>query len=226
MTRALGGPSNLVDLLRSHAAELSGKRACTFLTDGEVEAEWLSYADLDRRARAIASHLRERGLAGERVLLLFPAGLELIAAFFGCLYAGAVAVPAYPPVSRRGLPQLQAIAADARPAAALTTAVHLPRFQALAAALPGMAGVAWLATDELPDELAESWRQPELSGDSGERLAFLQYTSGSTASPKGVMVTHANLLHNERRIGLAFEQSPESVVVGWLPLYHDMGLIG
>src|SRR6185369_12134329 len=152
-----------------------------------------------------------------------------IVAFFGCLYAGVVAVPAYPPrPNDRSQSRLRAIAHDATPRAALTTAAILagavePR--GLLAVAPELQGLRWIATDPLVGSLSAVEASPAFEPDP-ESLAFLQYTSGSTAAPKGVMVTHANLLHNERMIGAAFDMDESAVVVGWLPLYHDMGLIG
>ncbi|MEM7049900.1 MAG: amino acid adenylation domain-containing protein [Acidobacteriota bacterium] len=215
--------SSLVDLLTERARELPEQRAYTFLDDaGEAEAT-LTFGDLDRRARAIASALQAAGLGGQRAMLLYAPGIEFVAAFFGCLYAGVVAVPGYPPRSRRSLPRLMTVAQDARAAVALTTAGLKAKFTALAGDLPDLAAIHWLATDEVPLAAAESWRQPSVEAST---LAFLQYTSGSTSAPKGVMVSHGNLLHNEELIRRAFDQSRESVICGWLPLYHDMGLIG
>jgi len=218
-------PATLASLLRSRAAELGEKTAFVFLADGEAEGGRLTYAELDGRARAIASVLRESLAPGDRVLLLYPPGLEFIAAFFGCLYAGVIAVPAYPPrLNDRSQARLRAIARDAEPRAALTTGAILHAATAegsgFLARVPALAAVRWIATDALEGSAAEI---PEPDPAS---VAFLQYTSGSTSTPKGVMVTHANLLHNERMIGEAFRQDESSVVVGWLPLYHDMGLIG
>ena len=198
-------------------------RAYTFLADGEEEGDRLTFGELDRRARALGALLQRLGLAGERVLLLYPPGLEFVSAFLGCLYGGAVAVPAYPPRSSRMLPRLQAIARDAGPAAALTTRALLGTISGMTEGLPELGGIRWVTTDDVEPGLAAEWEEPGLSPDA---LAFLQYTSGSTAAPKGVMVTHGNLLHNEEMIRLAFRQSEQSVIVGWLPLYHDMGLIG
>ncbi|HEX5715361.1 MAG TPA: amino acid adenylation domain-containing protein, partial [Thermoanaerobaculia bacterium] len=191
------------------------------MADGEIEAARLTYAELDRQAREIGVALAGMGAAGERVVLLFPPGLEFISAFFGCLYAGAIAVPAYPPRSR-GLPRLRAIMEDARPRMVLTTGELLTKARALLGGLADLPPVSWLATESLVERAGE-WRQPQIDGDT---IAFLQYTSGSTSTPKGVMVSHANLLHNEEMIRRAFGQSEESVILGWLPLYHDMGLIG
>jgi acyl-CoA synthetase (AMP-forming)/AMP-acid ligase II len=165
-------------------------------------------------------------MAGERALLLYPPGLEYIAAFFGCLYGGAVAVPAYPPDlvrPERTLPRFRAIAHDAQPAVALTTSAIAPLAEALFAQDPALRALRWLPTDDVAGSLAEQWRDPALSSDA---LAFLQYTSGSTAAPRGVMVSHANVLYNERIVQQAFRMTQESTGIGWLPLYHDMGLIG
>ncbi|HVT57970.1 MAG TPA: amino acid adenylation domain-containing protein, partial [Thermoanaerobaculia bacterium] len=226
LTRERALAANLVRLLRGLAVERPHARAYSFLADGEEEGESLTYAELDLRARALGAALQRLGAAGERALLLYPPGLDFIAAFLGCLYAGAVAVPAYPPRSARTLPRLRAIAADARPAVVLTTGALLAKAGGWTGELPELAAARWLATDEAAagglGEAAD-WREPEIDGD---RLAFLQYTSGSTALPKGVMVSHGNLLHNEELIRRAFRQSERSVIAGWLPLYHDMGLIG
>ena len=200
----------------------------TFLADGEEESERLTYADLDRRARAIAAtleaeHEPPRTGLPPRALLFFHPGLEFVEAFFGCLYAGIVPVPAYPPRGARPRGAVGAIAADARPDLVLTTGALLGRREALLDHLPDLARASWAATREIPDEAAGRWREPPLTGDS---LAFLQYTSGSTSTPKGVEVTHRNLMANQEMIRQAFGHDERSVVVGWLPLYHDMGLIG
>ncbi|HVR97040.1 MAG TPA: condensation domain-containing protein, partial [Thermoanaerobaculia bacterium] len=191
------------------------------MSEGRGEVT-LTFGELDQRARAIGSRLQELSAEGERAVLLYPPGLDFIAAFFGCLYSGVVAVPAYPPRGNRGLPRLASIVADASPRVVLTTSALLPRIQSW---LPTVApdGTALIAMGALELEAAGSWRKPRLQPGT---LAFLQYTSGSTALPKGVMVTHGNLLHNEESIRRAFGQSEESVIVSWLPLYHDMGLIG
>jgi pristinamycin I synthase-3/4 len=215
--------STVVDLLRSRAGEGPDLPLYTFLAEGEREAGALTRGALDGRARAIAAALQEAGLAGERALLLFPPGLDFVAAFFGCLYAGVVAVPAYPPRASRVEARLWEIFRDARPRAVLTTAALRARLEGARDRAPELAAARWIATDLVPDEAAGGWRDPDLEPGS---LAFLQYTSGSTSSPKGVMVTHGNLIHNERMIQSAFRQAEGSVVVSWLPLYHDMGLIG
>src|SRR6185436_4082006 len=198
------GLSRLIDVLCDRAAEAGGASAYTFLVEGEAEEASLSWADLDRRARAIAVHLRAVAAPGERALLLFPGGLDFIAAFFGCLYAGVVAVPTYPPRPGRAQPRLRAIARDSRPAVVLTDQVIASKAAALAAEVPEIAAARWIATDDLDAAAAGDWRDPGVGPD---HIAFLQYTSGSTALPKGVMVSHANLIANERMIQAAFRQT-------------------
>ncbi|MGE6759645.1 amino acid adenylation domain-containing protein, partial [Corallococcus interemptor] len=197
----------------------------TFLGDDGEESVW-SASELDVRARRIASALRERGAAGERVLLLYPPGLDYIAGFFGCLYAGAVAVPAYPPDPmrlERTLPRLRAIIQDAKATVVLTTSGILELSDFVFEQAPDFRALHWMATDSLPEGGEREWVAPELGPES---LAFLQYTSGSTGTPKGVMLTHGNLLHNLSLIHGAFGARRESQGVIWLPPYHDMGLIG
>ncbi|HEY0098013.1 MAG TPA: MupA/Atu3671 family FMN-dependent luciferase-like monooxygenase, partial [Pyrinomonadaceae bacterium] len=215
--------SSLVELLRHRALHQPDRLAYTFLAGGDVAETHFTYGELDRRARAIASQLQAQGREGQRVLLLYPAGLEYIAAFFGCLYAGAVAVPTYPPRLNRNLLRLQSIVTDAGATMALSTESLLSRVEPLLEQSPELQRLPWLSTDNLAANLADQWLEPALNGDT---LAFLQYTSGSTAAPKGVMVSHGNLLHNEGLIQRVFQQTEEAVIVGWLPLYHDMGLIG
>src|SRR4051794_16734344 len=215
--------SNLIDLLQQRVQQQPRQIAYTFLIDGEDQEVSLTYEQLDQRASAIAAWLQYLHATGERVLLLYPPGLEYITAFWGCLYAGAIAVPAYPPRQNRSLNRLQSIAEDAESTLALTTSALLAKTDALAVQCPDLKNLRWLATETVSDDVAQHWRRPAIGSDD---LAFLQYTSGSTSTPKGVMVTHGNLLSNEEMIKHAFGQSEQSIIVGWLPLYHDMGLIG
>ncbi|HEX2224310.1 MAG TPA: AMP-binding protein, partial [Thermoanaerobaculia bacterium] len=213
----------LAEILCRRAKEAPDHRAYLYLAGDGEETASLTYRELDLRARALAAWLQGRGLARERVLLLYPQGLEFVAAFLGCLYAGTVAVPAYPPGSDRSLPRLGNIVRDCRPALALTVSSSAGRLRTAAGRLPEIVGLPWAASDEIPLEMAGEWVSPAVAGDA---VAFLQYTSGSTSTPRGVRVLHSNLLHNEEMIRRAFGQSEESVIVSWLPLYHDMGLIG
>ena len=203
-------------------AEVNGSvPALRFLDDpalGEIE---LGYADLDRRARAIASRLQSHAAPGERVGLMLETGLDYVAGFFGCLYAGLIAVPAFPPEARRAQHQarLSAILTDSEPAVIL---VHREAV-GIVGAMAGAGAAEIIGVEDIAREEAEAWRAtlPE-----PEAIAFLQYTSGSTASPKGVVVSHANLMANERAIRDGFGFRSDDVMVSWLPLYHDMGLIG
>ncbi len=215
--------STLVELLRHRASEDPDRTALTFLADADTVKASLTYAQLDHKARAIAAMLQSRGLDGQRALLVYPPGLDYVAALFGCLYAGTVAVPTYPPRRNRSTDRLQAIVANAQAAAVLTT----PAIDAFAGRLWGQRlnrqPLQWLITDETSTSDAQAWHEPSLSGES---LAILQYTSGSTATPRGVMLSHTNLLHNSRWIERCFEHTRDSRGVIWLPPYHDMGLIG
>jgi amino acid adenylation domain-containing protein/non-ribosomal peptide synthase protein (TIGR01720 family) len=209
--------------MRRRSERHADRPAYRFLPEGESEARRLTWSEVDREARAVAALLQESVAPGERALLLYPSGLEFVTAFLGCLYAGVVAVPASPPRPRRSQPRLAAIAHDAEPALVLTHRSLRQRIEGLGESISELQGLRILATDELDLGLAERWRDP---GVKPSDLAFLQYTSGSTALPKGVVVTNGNLLHNEETIRRAFGQSEDSIIVSWLPLYHDMGLIG
>ena len=213
----------IVDLLRQRAAYRPHDRAFTFLVDGENEELNITYAELDRKARAVGAWLLSEGMAGKRVLLLYPSGLDFIAAFMGCLYGGAIAVPAYPPRKNRSVERIEAIASDADASVALTTRDVVDRFDALRATAPSLEHLIWKVDSELDVAWADRWERPDIDGST---LAFLQYTSGSTGTPKGVMLSHENLLHNSLRIMQAFEITRSQSGVFWLPSFHDMGLIG
>ncbi len=215
--------STWIDVLRSRARDNPSARAYTFLADGDREGVHLTYGELDARARSIGALLQEHGARGERALLLYPPGIEYIAAFFGCLYAGAVAVPAYPPRLNRSLPRLRSILEDARPRVALTTSAILGRVEGWREQEPWLGAIPWLETGSLALNGVADWEDP---GAGEDTLAFLQYTSGSTGTPKGVMLSHGNLLHNSRELRRCFGYSTESRSMVWLPPYHDMGLIG
>jgi acyl-CoA synthetase (AMP-forming)/AMP-acid ligase II len=215
--------STLVDILRYRALYQPAQLAFTFLQDGETESSSLTYQELDRQARAIATQLQSFGATGSLALLLYPPGLEFIAAFFGCLYAGAVAIPAYPPRRNHNMSRLQTIVASCQAAVGLTTTSLLTNIREQFAQNPELAALRWLPTDNIARDQALDWQEPTLSSDT---LAFLQYTSGSTGTPKGVMISHGNLLHNSALIHQCFEDTCNSIGVSWLPPYHDMGLIG
>ncbi|MEP7182290.1 MAG: fatty acyl-AMP ligase, partial [Betaproteobacteria bacterium] len=215
----IGGRGNLVRCLRGHAAERPDDPAFTLLADDPSRRTTMTYAQLDRRARVIAACLQETCSANQRVVLAYPPGLEFIAAFFGTLYAGCVAVPTDQPRNRT-LDRFRALVGDAGAPVALGTAAAIAQFKAMAGQ---PAVITWLATDELADAFADRWVEHDPALDS---LAMIQYTSGSTSQPKGVMLSHANLVENTRAISDAFAIRSKTTGVFWLPPYHDMGLIG
>jgi acyl-CoA synthetase (AMP-forming)/AMP-acid ligase II len=215
----------LVDVLGHHASATPDRAAVSFEVS-EQSPITLTYATLDHAARTIAVALTEKARSAARVLLVYPPGVEFIAAFFGCLYAGMIPVPVYPPEASRlgrSLPRLQGIAADAGVTVVLTITSIQQMVQAAVAMTPTLAACSWLATDALPVDSASVWQPVARDSDA---LALLQYTSGSTAAPKGVMVSHANLLHNITKMQEQTKLDSSSRFVSWLPLYHDMGLIG
>jgi len=215
--------ATLVDLLQGRANQEPDKTAYIFLADGETEEDSLTYQELAQRSQAIAAHLQSLSATGCRALLLYPPGLEFITAFLGCLYAGVVAVPAYPPRPNHSLSRLQAIVADAQATIALATTSILSNLEQRFTEFPELEALHWLATDKMQSDTAVGWHSLQVDSNT---LTLLQYTSGSTGTPRGVMVSHGNLLHNQRLIQRGFQHTQQTVLVGWLPLYHDMGLIG
>ncbi|WP_371525599.1 aminotransferase class I/II-fold pyridoxal phosphate-dependent enzyme [Streptomyces sp. NBC_01283] len=221
-------PATVAALLRRRLELMPDAPAYRFLTSADDAGETWTYRELDLRARAVAVGLRRENLGGKPVLLLLPPGLDYIAAFFGCLYAGALAVPAYPPNRARSgqtLTRLAAVAQDSGATHALTTrAVRETAVGLLASSAPsGLDDLCWLVSEELDTAQADLWDDP---GSTADSVAFLQYTSGSTSTPKGVMVGNGNLVRNLRSIHLRLGHDEESALVSWLPPYHDMGLIG
>ncbi len=218
----------MVDLVRQQAARF-GDRAAYIYLDEQVGDETISFRQLDLQAKAIAVNLRAKLRPGDRALLVYPAGLDFISAFFGCLYAGVVAVPATYPKPRRPLPRMAGIARDSGAKVALTTRQTLDTVD-MSQQDDVVSEMCWMATDEIAASDARSWLSPDKDPES---LAFLQYTSGSTSDPKGVMVSHRNLLSNldaiRKSFGIEVDHSGrEQTATGvfWLPAYHDMGLIG
>ena len=217
-------PPTLVHLLRQRAEQQCDDCAFTYLIDGEQEEINITYAELDREARAIAVWLLQHGLSGERALLAYPAGLKFVAAFFGCLYAGVVAVPVNPPRRNSKLSRIESIVHACDPKIALTTTDVLGWIKPVLHQSPNLLNLQWQSTDCLEDSaVADDWIMPDVSSAT---LAFLQYTSGSTGMPNGVMLSHNNLMHNSALTHLAFEHTRNMTGVFWLPNYHDMGLIG
>ncbi|WP_430909644.1 aminotransferase class III-fold pyridoxal phosphate-dependent enzyme, partial [Maribacter sp. 2-571] len=210
----------LVSVLDSHLTRRPDQVLYRFLRNGEEESDSRTYLQLYDRSRVIAFHILENAVPGDRVLLLYPSGLEFVDAFFGCLLAGVIAVPVFPPSGKRRLERLEKIVLDCDAKLILTTSVLHTKtkdwFNNEA-----FSEVAWLSSDKL--EAIADKTFPVITPDT---IAFLQYTSGSTGDPKGVVIKHSNLIHNSKLIQKSFGHTLKSKVVGWLPIYHDMGLIG
>jgi acyl-CoA synthetase (AMP-forming)/AMP-acid ligase II len=225
----LSGPDvesgDFVSHVRAQVELYGDTRALTYLREvhRELVEERVTFTQLDADARALAAWLAGRPEAQQPVLLLYIDGIDFLRAYLGCLYAGVVAVPAPLPTDERSLERSAAMFDDAGIGLVLTTeAVVEPLTAWLREA--GLADrMPCVATDTGPLGDPEGWRMPDLDGDT---VAFLQYTSGSSSEPKGVVVTHANLLHNEAAIHSALENEPTMTGAGWLPHFHDMGLIG
>ncbi|MBN9687585.1 MULTISPECIES: fatty acyl-AMP ligase [unclassified Corallococcus] len=214
----------LIDLLDERSRRPADPRLYTFLED-DAEVT-LTRCALASSAHRIAAALQSLAAKGERAVLLYPPGADYLRGFFGCVCSGLVAVPAYPPdPSRleRTLPRLRALIADSGATVVLTTSFILSMAELLFTDAPELRALKWVATDALEEGDAAAWKRPDVTADT---LAFLQYTSGSTGTPRGVMLSHGNLLHNLGAIRRAFQTHDDTVGVIWLPPYHDMGLIG
>ncbi|SEG14374.1 amino acid adenylation domain-containing protein [Nonomuraea solani] len=217
MEQSVVRASTFVDVVAERAA-LSPGTAFEFVASGDAKPSAVTFPELHDRARSIGALLAERVAPGDRVLVLLPPGLDYVAAFLGCLYAGTIAVPLYPPSKGSYSARHRAVLADSAPAAAIVSGTD-PADLLEPAGVPGLPLIT--VDGDLP--APGDWRRPEIDGDS---VAFLQYTSGSTATPRGVIVTHRNLVVNSRQIRERFGTTAETRVVSWLPPYHDMGLIG
>ncbi len=216
--------TNFLERVRYWSVATPDRPAYRFLDKGEDEFQLLTFSQLDERARSVAANLVASGFAGKRALLMYPPGLDFIVAFFGCHYAGVTAVPGYPPRRNRNMNRINSISVDAEASVVLTVDSILKRWQVGLDTKSALGSMPWLATDKVPLDLANDWINPKISPDD---LAIIQYTSGSTGSPKGVMLSHQNLIANCRLITRAFEiHNATGAGCSWLPVYHDMGLIG
>jgi acyl-CoA synthetase (AMP-forming)/AMP-acid ligase II len=223
---SLHASPSLAHVLQERARRHPERLAFRFLGYGAAgdapEESVVTYGELERNARAVAALVQGIAQAGDRALLVYPTGPDYVAAFFGCLFAQVVAVPAYPPEYGRMAGRLETMAVDCTPTIALTTRDLVPRCQSLWSGAAALRGVRWTATDDRFAGLERLWR-PLATGST--TLAFLQYTSGSSGDPKGVMVSHGNLVDNLERLRQGFGYGPDDHHVTWLPPYHDMGLI-
>jgi acyl-CoA synthetase (AMP-forming)/AMP-acid ligase II len=226
---------SLVDLLAEHAAQHPERIAYRYLVTGDCDGEVqdISYAQMARRVQAVAAWLQERGLAGSRAVLMHPPSLEFVPDFLGCLAAGVAAVPGVPARGRaqnhRALIRMKHLIADADAKVILGGRELIAAMGQLTEHVPELDGITNLSSQDIPDDAAGSWRHPDINA---EDVAYLQYTSGSTSDPRGVMVTHANLLDQMQVLTELWGHTPDAIAeygqelfVSWLPVYHDLGLI-
>jgi acyl-CoA synthetase (AMP-forming)/AMP-acid ligase II len=217
--------ATLVDLLRHRAQHQPDQLAYQFLEDGKKEATAYTHAELDQQAQAIAALLQQSEARGERALLLYPQGVEVVAAFCGCLYAGVIAIPVPPPDAgrmKRALPRLREIVKDAAASYVLSTQRIIDLFKESDVDFPEFDTMTWIDTEQVDLGLADHWQDPQIDKDV---LAYLQYTSGSTSVPKGVMLSHYNLMHHSAYLQRACGYTPDGATVTWMPYFHDYGLV-
>ncbi len=209
-------------LLEQRAIYQPNKTAFIYLVDGEHETFEVTYAELDKLAKTIAGYLQKHKAQGERALLLYPSGIDYIAAFFGCLYAGVIAIPLYQLRNNQtALSRMHSVFQDAQAKFILSTSEHLQTFQNNPEVMNYFHNITTIATDYIDDSYKKFFSQAPY-----HKISYLQYTSGSTGNPKGVMVGHHNLLHNSHIIQQAWGNNESSTIISWLPLHHDFGLIG
>ncbi len=210
----------LLHLFEKHRNTSPNKVIYRFLPNGEEESDSRTYQQLYDRSRVIASNILAKVKPGDRVLLLYPSGLDFVDAFLGCLMAGVIAVPAFPPQGKRRIGRLEKIVADSKASLILTTDnVYSKSHKWFSDEV--FSEIKWLQTDTIKEFI-----EIDFPVVHSETVAFLQYTSGSTGDPKGVIVNHANILHNNRLIQNCFHLTKKTIGTSWLPIYHDMGLIG
>lgn len=220
---------NMIELIQQWAEKTPDKRALTFISQYASESnatipfteKHCTYRHLLHRAMAIAAKLQAMAARGQRVLLLYPAGLDFTEGFLGCLFAGAIPVPTVLPRPRY-INKVQSIVEDAGINITLSTEEMIPQFKKVAEESNILSQMQWIASAQIETDLKDQWQQPQINSND---LAFLQYTSGSTGTPKGVMVSHGNLINNEQQIKMIWEHTQNHVIVCWTPLFHDMGLI-
>ncbi|MGD1863004.1 MAG: fatty acyl-AMP ligase [Phormidesmis sp.] len=217
--------STLIELLQYRASSQPDDLAYQFLVDGKKEGAAYTYAELEEWAKAIAALLQQQQAKGERALLLYPQGIEVVAAFCGSLYAGVIAIPVPPPDAgrmKRTLPRLREIIKDAEATIVLSNARIIELIKDSDIDFPEFDTMRWIDTESVDLALAKEWKDPAVDKDV---LAYLQYTSGSTSTPKGVMLSHYNLLHHSDYLQRACGYSKDGPTVTWMPYFHDYGLV-
>jgi 8-amino-7-oxononanoate synthase len=217
------GAQTFVDVLEYRAARQPSQTIFRYVHSDGREQDSVTFAELRQRARAIAAGLSEHVVPGDRVVVLVPPGLDYVAAFFGCLYAGAIAVPAYPPNPRRADTRVARMVADCGARVAIVSDAFMARLDGWLALTPELGAVTWLDATRLLKRDSSALPEPSIVTSS---LAMLQYTSGSTGEPRGVMLSHSNLLHNSVVVHRVTAHEEGDGAVFWLPPFHDMGLIG
>jgi acyl-CoA synthetase (AMP-forming)/AMP-acid ligase II len=214
---------SFVELLQFRATKQPKDKAFTFLDENGAEEGQLTFEGLDAKAKAVGGFLQSITQPGDRVLLLFSPGLEFLPGFFGCLYAGVIAVPVYPGKREYFLENFQNIKLDAKADICLTDRAIFDKKEHLYFKKESLKNLNWILIDDIIAQDEYAWNESEINENN---LVLLQYTSGSTGFPKGVMISHKNLLYNSEMIRIAFGHSKKTIFVGWLPLHHDMGLVG
>jgi acyl-CoA synthetase (AMP-forming)/AMP-acid ligase II len=222
MTNATTEQRNLVEIAISHAAKTPHAVAYVYLVDGEDQTESITYGELDQRARAFAATLQKISKPGDRALLLYPSSLDFVVAFLGCQYAGVISAPTTVPHLKRATPRLKLMMDDAQATIACTTQGVFEKINLLIEDNPEFSNIQWIISEDVPESAADEWKKPDIQPD---QLAFLQYTSGSTSAPKGVMISNFNLLRTVEDIVFGSDFDDQSVMVSWLPIFHDMGLV-
>ena len=219
---SMQGCCSIVEILRRRTIQETERIAYRFLSDREPGVSALTYGQLGIRAMAVGSWLMEKGLTAEPVALILPPGLDYVVAFFGVLCAGAIAVPLNPPGSRNFTTRTESALGDVKCRLALTTSRLLPKIARMVQQNPCLSSIEFATIESIPDTCASEWHDP---GITSEAPAIIQYTSGSTSDPKGVLLRNRNLLHNVEMMTRVSELDRFSVGVSWLPHYHDMGLV-
>lgn len=221
MSKVTGGDTTVLDLLLHHADRIPDRIAYRFLAAGDYESGSLTFADLAQRARRLAARLGAVEKPNTRVLLMLDAGLPFIEALFACMFARLVPVPIDLPKPNRSTERLETIVRHSGARALVTEGAELPRLQNLIKAVPDLGGLNRYLVEEGAAGAVDALPRPK-----PDEIAFIQYTSGSTRAPRGVVITHRNLISNQFQIRSAFEHDETTKFVGWLPMFHDMGLVG
>lgn len=217
---------SLMHILHGRAVSNPDQTAFIFIQDGDESEEHITYRELHQAAIDLSHSLLEIAKPGDRALMLFPPGLDFIKALFGCFYAGVIAVPAYPPRKNRSLERLRLLVNDSGSSLVLSTDDIRQSAERSFADVTELQGIPWITPNPpIPQSSNLQISNLQISKSPNPDIALLQYTSGSTGHPKGVMVTHRNIIRNAEYIRQSFALSPKSVSVTWLPSFHDMGLI-